>query len=108
MQARFLESSQETSQTNSRPERTMAMPKNRICPPSSLSSCSKRLRQRTGETMGINPSRMSIRPNAIRRVSSKDYFRAGALLAAPRMPLKNSELPGSSTITSPLLLKLDL
>jgi hypothetical protein len=58
--------------------------------------------------MGISPSKMSIKPNAIRRVSSKAYFRAGVLLAEPRMPLKNSELPGSSTITSLLLLKLDL
>ena len=87
---------------------TMNMPKKRICPSSSFKSCSNRLRHRDGAIMGIKPSRMSIRPTANRRVSSKTYFRAGVLPAEPRMPLKNSELPGSSTITSLLLLKLDL
>ena len=86
----------------------MDMPKKRICPSSSFNNFSKRLRHRDGAIMGIKPSRMSIRPTAKRRVSSTAYFRAGALLGVPRMPLKNSELPGSSTITSLLLLKLDL
>lgn len=84
------------------------MPKKRICPSSSFKICSNRRRQRSGATIGISPSKMSIRPTASRRVSNKAYFRAGVLLAEPRIPLKNSELPGSSTITSLLLLKLDL
>jgi hypothetical protein len=87
---------------------TMAIPKKRICPSSSCSSCSNRRRHFHGDTMGIKPSRMSIRPNASRKASSKIYFRAGVLPGVPRMPLKNSELPGSSTITSLLLAKLDL
>ena len=86
----------------------MSMPKNRICPSWSWSICSNRPRHRRGEIMGNKPSSMSIKPKASRRVSSKTYFRAGAPPGVPRMPLKNSELPGSSTITSPLLLKLDL
>ena len=99
---------QARNQTTTRPINTMSMPKNRICPSWSWSICSKRPRQRRGEIMGNKPSRISIRPKASRRVSSKIYFRAGAPLGVPRMPLKNSELPGSSTITSPLLLKLAL
>ena len=87
---------------------TKNIPKNRICPSSSFKSFSKRLRHWDGAIMGINPSKMSIKPTESRRVSSNAYFRAGVLLAEPRMPLKNSELPGSSTITSLLLLKLDL
>jgi hypothetical protein len=51
---------------------------------------------------------MSIKPKAKRSDANKAYFRAGALAGVPRMPLKNSELPGSRTMTSPLLLKLDL
>jgi hypothetical protein len=51
---------------------------------------------------------MSIKPKAKRREPNKFYFREGALEGVPRMPLKNSELPGSRTMTSPLLLKLDL
>jgi hypothetical protein len=58
--------------------------------------------------MGIKPSKISARPKAKRRLESKTHFRLDAPLGAPRMPLKNSELPGSKTITSPLLLKLDL
>ena len=108
MEADFRDSIQETSQNSNNPETTMKRPKKRICPSSSCSSCSKRRRQRSGDTIGIKPSRMSMTPNASRRVSSKTYFRAGVLPDVPRMPLKNSELPGSSTITSLLLLKLDL
>lgn len=87
---------------------TEKMPKNRICPSSSVNSFSKRLRHWDGAIMGIKPSKMSIKPTASRRVSSNVYLRAGVLPAEPRMPLKNSELSGSSTITSLLLLKLAL
>ena len=86
----------------------MNTPKKRICPSSSRSICSKSPRHRRGDNMGINPSRMSIRPNAIRRVSIKVYFLGADPVPELRMPLKNSELAGSRTITSLLLAKLVL
>ncbi len=87
----------------------MNRPKKRICPSSSLSICSNKLRQCRGEYKGSKPSRMSTKPKANRRDCSNVYFRtAAALPEAPRIPLKNSELAGSNTITSLLLLKLDL
>jgi len=88
---------------------TMSNPKNRICPSCSFKSCSNRLRQRKGESMGIKPSRMSMRPRASRRVWLKIYFRGEVPAPAElRMALKKSELAGSSTITSDLLAKVVL
>ncbi len=88
---------------------TMKRPKKRICPSCSCKSCSNRRRQRHGETMGIKPSRMSMRPNASRRVWLKTYFLGEVpvpVTAALRMALKKSEPAGSSTITSDLLAKV--
>lgn len=87
----------------------MTNPKNRICPSWSFKSCSNRLRQRKGESMGIKPSRMSMRPSANRRVWLKIYFLGEVPAPAGlRMALKKSELAGSSTITSDLLAKVAL
>jgi len=86
---------------------TMNMPKNRICPSCSCKSCSNRRRHRSGEIMGIKPSRMSMRPRASRRVSLKIYFLGEVPAPAElRMALKKSELAGSRTITSDLLAKV--
>jgi hypothetical protein len=100
---------QVNNQMTAKPSITMTMPKNRICPSWSLIICSNKLFQSRGKSMGIMPSSTSIKPKAKSSDANKKYhFLAGALAGVPRMPLKNSELPGSSTITSLLLLKLDL
>jgi hypothetical protein len=82
---------------------TINIPKNRICPSCSCKSCSNKRRHRSGEIMGIKPSRMSMRPSASRRDSLNIYFLGDVPPPEPRMALKKSELPGSSTITSDLL-----
>ena len=62
-----------------------------------------------GKTMGKKPSSMSIKAKApTGGFPVTTYFLAGVAPDELRMPLKNSELAGSSTITSPLLLKLAL
>ena len=89
-------------------------PKNLICP--SLSACtrSNTRRQTTGEANGSRPSRISAKPSPNTRAShsvslSKRYFFAAVAGAAlPRKTLKNSDEEGSTSITSPFLLKLDL
>ena len=86
----------------------MNRPKKRIWPSCICINCSKRRRQRSGATMGMRPSKISIRPKASSQASDKTYFRAGAADTPPRMTLKNSELAGSSTITSLFLAKLVL
>ena len=85
-------------------------PKKRSCPSCSSSTRAKVRRQPPGETKGKRPSNTSTRASAIQRVSlSKAYFFAGAAPAPlPRKALKNSELAGSTTITSPFLLKVAL
>jgi hypothetical protein len=89
-------------------------PKNRSCPSCSASSRWKVLRQPPGEMNGKRPSSTSTRASADQKMSlSKPggpYFFAGAAAAPelPRKALKNSEPAGSTTSTSPFLLKLAL
>jgi hypothetical protein len=87
-------------------------PKKRSCPFCSSSTLVKVRRQPAGEMKGNRPSNTSTRPSAIQTVSlSKGYFFAGGALPLaplPRNVLKNSELAGSSTITSAFLLKVAL
>ena len=87
-------------------------PKKRTCP-----SCNNNIRwnmrrQPDGDKKGSSPSRTSTRASASQNVSlSKTYFfgtGGGAPRLPPRMALKNSDVDGSSTITSLFLLKLDL
>ena len=85
-------------------------PKKRSWPLRSSITLAKVRRQPPGERKGKRPSNTSTRPSAIQKVSlSKAYFFAGAAVAPlPRNALKNSELAGSSTITSAFLLKVAL
>ncbi len=85
-------------------------PKKRSWPFCSSSTRVKVRRQPAGEMKGKRPSNTSTRASAIQTVSlSKAYFFAGAAVAPlPRNALKNSELAGSSTITSAFLLKVAL
>ena len=88
-------------------------PKKRSCPSCSASSFWKVWRQPPGERKGNRPSSTSTRASAAQKVSlSKPggpYFLPGADVAPdPRNALKNSDPAGSTTITSPFLLKLAL
>jgi len=86
-------------------------PKKRSWPSCMAISRWKVLRQPLGDMKGKSPSKTSTRAIATQRVLlSKPYFLAGAGagLVPPRNDLKNSDPDGSSTITSPLLLKLAL
>ena len=89
-------------------------PKNLICPSFSACTCANTRRHITGEANGSRPSRISAKPSPNPRAShsvslSKLYFFAGVAGAAlPRNTLKNSDEEGSTTITSPFLLKLAL
>ena len=69
-------------------------------------------RQPDGERKGKSPSITSTSANASQSVlsSTPRYFLAGDGDAwePPRMALKNSDVDGSSTITSPFFEKLDL
>ena len=89
----------------------LTRPKKRIWPSCMDSRRSKVRRQPLGEKNGNRPSNTSIRAIAAHsRLLSKRYFRAaGAAGAAlPRKALKKSLEAGSTTSTSPFLLKLDL
>lgn len=86
----------------------MNNPMNRICPSSNKRICWKIFRQLLGANKGKRPSRISMKPNANKRVCNKAYFREVEPAPELRMALKNSELLGSSTITSLLLAKLAL
>ena len=82
-------------------------PKKRSCPSRSVSSFWKVLRHPPGEMKGNRPSSTSTRASADQKMSlskpDAPYFFAGAAPAPPpRNALKNSELLGSSTMTSPL------
>jgi hypothetical protein len=89
-------------------------PKKRSWPSCSVSSFWKVLRQPPGEMKGKRPSSTSTRASADQKMSlskrAGPYFLAGAAAgpALPRNALKNSEPAGSTTITSPFLLKLAL
>lgn len=68
-------------------------------------------RQPDGDRKGNNPSITNTSANASQNVLlSKPYFLAGggSGTAPPRIALKNSEVDGSSTITSLFLAKLTL
>ncbi len=90
--------------------------KNLICPSLNAWTCAKTRRHTSGEANGSRPSRISAKPSpkprACQSVSlSKLYFFAAVAAALPLMPrntLKNSDDDGSTTITSPFLLKLAL
>ena len=89
---------------------------NRICPSLIFVARSKTLRHIGGLRNGRKPSTTNINANAPSNNSTKPgaakaYFFAGAIGALcpidePRIALKKS-LPGSTTITSDLLRKLD-
>ena len=87
-------------------------PKKRSWPSRSASSRWNVLRHMPGASSGNSPSSTSIRASAAQKVSpDKGYLRAGAAGAAagaalPRKARKNSEPVGSTTSTSPFLLKL--
>ena len=86
-------------------------PKNLSWPSRNCSSRRKARRQPPGETNGNSPSSTSTSPSATQNVSPfKAYFFAGAwpMAPLPRNALKNSVPAGSSTITSPFLLKVAL
>jgi len=85
-------------------------PKKRSWPLRSSSTLVKVRRQPPGDRNGKRPSNTSTKPSAIQKVSlSKAYFFVGAAVAPLlRNALKNSELAGSSTITSAFLLKVAL
>ena len=87
------------------------IPKKRSCPSFSARICANIRRQPAGDKNGKKPSITRTRATANQKVSpSKIYFLAGAAAGAtlPRKTLKNSEDEGSSTMTSPFLLKLAL
>jgi hypothetical protein len=92
----------------------LASPKKRICPSLSFIARSNTPRHAVGLKNGSKPSATSISANAPSSTSqnpaaAKTYFLAAgaaAGAAVPRMALKNSLL-GSTTITSPLLRKLE-
>jgi len=86
-------------------------PKKRSWPSRSCSSRAKVRRQPPGDTKGNSPSSTRTSATAAQNVSrSKAYFFAGWPAAAPlpRSALKNSVPDGSTTITSPFLLKVAL
>ncbi len=89
-------------------------PKKRSWPSCSASSFWNVRRQPPGEMKGKRPSSTSTRASADQKMSlSKPvalYFLPGAAAGAalPRKALKKSEPAGSTTITSPFLLKVDL
>ncbi len=90
------------------PASMLQRPKKRNWPSSSCNACCIMRRQPPGDRKGNKPSSTSTRASAVQMLpASKDYFfAAGACGPAPRMTLKNSEVDGSSTITSPLRWKL--
>ena len=84
-------------------------PKNRTWPSGNCNTCVNMRRQPPGERNGNNPSITSTRASACQIVvPSKGYFFAGAAVPMPRIARKKSDEAGSSTITSPFLLKLAL
>lgn len=89
-------------------------PKKRSCPSCSSSSRWKVRRQPPGDRNGISPSSTSTKASADQKVSPskplQPYFLAAGTCAPllPRKDLKNSDPLGSTTITSPFLLKLAL
>lgn len=99
------------SQISSKPPITLHNPKNRICPSRICTICRNMRFHCAGERNGSIPSMTSTRANASQKTSpeSKPYFFADAGGATvPRKDRKNSVDDGSSTITSPFLLKLIL
>ncbi len=103
------------------PASMLDRPMKRICPSLIFVARSNTPRHIGGLRNGRKPSTTSISANApssssMKPGSAKDYFFAGAIFAGaigalcpmdePRIALKKS-LPGSSTITSDLLRKLD-
>ncbi len=84
-------------------------PKKRICPSCNCRICANIRRQAVGDRNGNRPSITRTRARACQNVSLlKPYFLEGVAVVLPRNTLKNSEEEGSSTITSPFLLKLAL
>ncbi len=112
------EKSQSRKPINKTPVRMLHRPKKRSCPSPNCRTCSKLRRQSAGDKKGDKPSITKSRASASQNVSLSNltfcrvYFLpcpAGAgVLEVPRKALKNSELDGSTTITSDFLLKLPL
>lgn len=112
------EKSQNRKPINKAPARILHRPKKRSCPSLNRRTCSKVRRQSAGDKKGDKPSITKTSASASQNVSLSNfnfcscYFlpcAVGAVAAAvPRSALKNSELDGSTTITSDFLLKLAL
>lgn len=84
-------------------------PMKRICPSPSCSTWENMRRQAEGEAKGKRPSITRTRAKASQKLSlSTPYFLLAAPAPWPRKALKNSELEGSITMTSPFLAKLAL
>ena len=84
-------------------------PKKRTWPSPSCRIWVNMRRQPPGESKGSKPSITSTNAKACQiDVPSKSYFFAGAAVPMPRIARKKSDDAGSSTITSPFLLKLAL
>jgi hypothetical protein len=99
------------NQSNASPVRMLHSPKNRSWPSCSSSSRWKVRFQPDGDMKGKRPSSTSTSASADQSRSQSNYLLPGAAgvpPVPPRKALKNSEPDGSSTITSPFLLKLAL
>lgn len=98
-------------QISATPSSRLHKPKNRNWPSLSLRICTKVRRQVPGAMKGMKPSITSTSAMASQKVvlskPAPGYF-FGLPTRPPRMDLKNSELDGSSTITSFLLENDDL
>ena len=98
---------QVSHQISATPSSRLHKPKNRNWPSLSLRIWAKVWRQVPGDTKGMKPSITSTSAIASQKVvlskqKPGSYF-LGLAARPPRMVLKNSELDGSSTITSPFL-----
>jgi hypothetical protein len=100
----------ETHQIMIKPLSMLNKAKKRICPSLSVSNWANIFRHPSGDANGNNPSITNTKAIASQMVSLlKIYFFAfPAGATPPRITLKNSEVDGSSTITSFLLAKLAL
>lgn len=83
-------------------------PKKRTCPSLKRMTWLNTRRQPEGDRNGKRPSITRTRAMASQKVSPSTRYFLTAAGAWPRNTLKNSELLGSSTITSLFLLKLAL
>ena len=104
----------DSHQISATPAIKLHSPKKRSCPSLSWSTCKKVLRHVAGDTKGMKPSTINTSAIASQNVElskpQSAYFLtlAGAAGTDPRSALKNSELAGSTTMTSLFFEKLTL